>query len=84
MKTICVCGAGTMGRGIAQVSAAAGFSTLLYELNEEVLLNAKARLQKELQALVEKQKITEQKKRGYPAKSPLYFRYRRMPGRCGD
>lgn len=51
-----------MGSGIAQVSAAAGFSTLLYELNEEVLLHAKAKLQKDLQALVEKQKITAAKK----------------------
>jgi 3-hydroxybutyryl-CoA dehydrogenase len=33
MKTICVCGAGTMGSGIAQVCAAAGFKTILNELN---------------------------------------------------
>jgi 3-hydroxybutyryl-CoA dehydrogenase len=62
MKTICVCGAGTMGSGIAQVSAAAGFKTILYELNEDVLLKAKNKLQKDLQTLVEKQKISSEKK----------------------
>ena len=29
INTICVCGAGTMGSGIAQVAAQSGFSTLL-------------------------------------------------------
>ncbi|RYZ58336.1 MAG: hypothetical protein EOO14_09840, partial [Chitinophagaceae bacterium] len=32
--TICICGAGTMGSGIAQVSAAAGFRTLLFDVSE--------------------------------------------------
>jgi 3-hydroxybutyryl-CoA dehydrogenase len=62
MKTICVCGAGTMGSGIAQVCAAAGFKTILYELNEETLLKAKDRIGKNLQTLVEKQKIGSEKK----------------------
>lgn len=58
MTRICICGAGTMGSGIAQVTAAAGFQTILYDLNNEVLLKAKALLEKNLQSLVEKQKIT--------------------------
>ncbi len=62
ISTICVCGAGTMGSGIAQVAAAAGFSTILYELNADVLDKAKARLEKDLQTLVDKQKITAGKK----------------------
>jgi 3-hydroxybutyryl-CoA dehydrogenase len=62
MKTICVCGAGTMGSGIAQVSAAAGYKTILYELNVNVLLKAKDKLQKDLQTLVEKQKISSEQK----------------------
>src|SRR5215213_10874217 len=62
MNTICICGAGTMGSGIARVSGSAGFYTILYDLDEEVLRKAKDKLNKDLQALVEKQKISLQKK----------------------
>lgn len=55
---ICICGAGTMGSGIAQASAAAGFYAILYELNDHVLANAKASIEKNLQLLIEKNKIT--------------------------
>lgn len=61
-RTICVCGAGTMGSGIAQASAFAGFYTLLYDLNETVLENAKANIEKNLQSLVTKNKISEEVK----------------------
>ena len=62
MRTICICGAGTMGSGIAQVSATAGFKTILYDLNEEIIQKAKAKLEKDLQTLVDKQKIGSEKK----------------------
>ena len=55
---ICICGAGTMGSGIAQASAAAGFYTILYELNDAVLEKAQASIENNLQSLVEKRKIT--------------------------
>ena len=55
---ICICGAGTMGSGIAQAAASSGFYTILYELNEEVLQKAKASIEKNLQSLVEKNKIS--------------------------
>jgi len=55
---ICVCGAGTMGSGIAQAAASSGFYTILYELNDVVLEKAKASIEKNLQSLVEKRKIT--------------------------
>ena len=58
VQTICICGAGTMGSGIAQVSAQAGFSAILYELNPAVLEKAKAGIDRSLQSLVEKGKIT--------------------------
>ena len=58
VQTICICGAGTMGSGIAQVSAQAGFATILYELNPEVLEKAKAAIAKSLQSLVEKGKLS--------------------------
>ncbi|MGN6164199.1 MAG: 3-hydroxyacyl-CoA dehydrogenase NAD-binding domain-containing protein [Flavisolibacter sp.] len=62
MNTICICGAGTMGSGIAQVSAAAGFHTILYDLNENILTKAKEKLHKDLEKLVLKQKITAEEK----------------------
>ncbi len=57
VQRICICGAGTMGSGIAQVSAQAGFTTMLYELNPTVLEKAKAAIDKSLQSLVEKGKL---------------------------
>ena len=50
IKTVGVCGAGTMGSGIAQVAAAAGFATVLYELNEAQLQAAQQKLHQELKA----------------------------------
>ncbi|OSZ73838.1 3-hydroxybutyryl-CoA dehydrogenase [Chitinophagaceae bacterium IBVUCB2] len=58
INSICVCGAGTMGSGIAQASAQAGFHTILYELNTTVLEKAKNSIQKNLQSLIAKEKIT--------------------------
>ena len=55
---ICICGAGTMGSGIAQAAAASGFYVILYELNDAVLEKAKASIEKNLRSLVEKRKIT--------------------------
>ena len=46
VQKICICGAGTMGNGIAQVSAMSGFYTILYELNEVVLEKAKSTITK--------------------------------------
>jgi 3-hydroxybutyryl-CoA dehydrogenase len=58
IQTICVCGAGTMGRGIAQVAAQSGFHAILYELNKEVLERSKAGIESILQKLTDKKKIT--------------------------
>jgi 3-hydroxybutyryl-CoA dehydrogenase len=60
--TICVCGAGTMGSGIAQVSAQSGFNVILFEVNKNVLANAQLAIQKNLQYLVDKNKITSTEK----------------------
>lgn len=51
-----------MGSGIAQVSATAGFKTILYDLNEEIMQKAKGKFEKDLQTLVDKQKIGSEKK----------------------
>jgi len=51
-----------MGSGIAQVSATAGFKTILYDLNPEIVQKAKSKIEKDLQTLTDKQKITPDKK----------------------
>ena len=71
MDKICICGAGTMGSGIAQVCATAGFETILYESIPEVLNRAKMNIEDSLQKLVSKQKITEEKKNNTLSK--IYF-----------
>ncbi len=62
INTICVIGAGTMGSGIAQTAAQHGFYTLLFDINTTVLDQAKTAIQKSLQFLVDKEKITASEK----------------------
>jgi 3-hydroxybutyryl-CoA dehydrogenase len=62
INTICVIGAGTMGSGIAQTAAQSGFYTLLFDINTEVLEKAKAAIQKSLQFLFDKGKISIEEK----------------------
>ena len=62
MTTICICGAGTMGSGIAQVSATAGFKTILFDVADQIIQKAKSKIENDLQSLVEKQKILPEKK----------------------
>ncbi len=54
---LAVIGAGTMGSGIAQVAATAGWSVKLYDLNEEALQKSKASLKKIMDRLIEKGRI---------------------------
>lgn len=51
-----------MGSGIAQVSAMAGFKTILFDVSEEIVQKAKSKIENDLQKIVEKQKISSQKK----------------------
>ena len=53
-----VLGAGTMGAGIAQVAAQAGHQVVLVDLNQNVIDKAKADLEKVLNRLIEKGKLT--------------------------
>lgn len=59
INKILVCGAGTMGSGIAQVIATAGFDVLLYDVSTDMLASAKERIEKNFYILVQKEKITE-------------------------
>ena len=58
IETICVCGAGTMGSGIAQVAAQAGFYTIQYDVSETMLEKSKTQINNSLDFLLNKQKIT--------------------------
>ena len=62
IQTICVIGAGTMGSGIALAAAQSGFYTLLFDINNDVLEKGKTSIQKNLQYLLEKGKITAEEK----------------------
>jgi 3-hydroxybutyryl-CoA dehydrogenase len=57
IQTIIICGAGTMGTGIAQISAQSGFYTMLYDLNPAMLEKAKISIAQSLEKLIEKGKI---------------------------
>lgn len=61
-KKICVCGAGTMGSGIAQVVAQNGFTVIQFDVNDEMLLKSKSSIESSLKKLSEKEKITAQEK----------------------
>jgi 3-hydroxybutyryl-CoA dehydrogenase len=58
VQSICVCGAGSMGGGIAQVAVQSGFHTILYDVNDVMLQKARASIEKNLQSLLEKNKIS--------------------------
>jgi 3-hydroxybutyryl-CoA dehydrogenase len=58
IKTIAVCGAGTMGSGIAQVAAQAGYSTIQYDVNNEMLYKSQTGIEKSLDFLISKGKVT--------------------------
>lgn len=52
-----VIGSGTMGRGIAQIAATAGWQVVVYDNNTDAIEGSKTKLQKVLDRLVEKGKI---------------------------
>jgi 3-hydroxybutyryl-CoA dehydrogenase len=56
--TICICGAGTIGSGIAQVVAQSGFNTILFDVNISAIDKAKVAVEKNLQYLADKEKIS--------------------------
>lgn len=57
-----IIGAGTMGSGIAQVAATAGCQVMLYDTKQEALDKSKAKLEKILFRLIEKERIDETEK----------------------
>lgn len=62
MKNIAVIGAGTMGNGIAHVFAQNGFSVNLIDVSEEALKKALGTIEKNLDRMLKKEKISEEDK----------------------
>jgi 3-hydroxybutyryl-CoA dehydrogenase len=58
IQTIGVCGAGTMGSGIAQVAAMAGYRTILYDVDAGMVAKGRAAIEKSLVLLTGKNKLT--------------------------
>lgn len=62
MKNVAVIGAGTMGNGIAHTFAQAGFNVNLIDISEDSLKKAMATIEKNLNRLIVKEKISENDK----------------------
>ncbi|HYE66850.1 MAG TPA: 3-hydroxybutyryl-CoA dehydrogenase [Pyrinomonadaceae bacterium] len=63
IETIGVAGAGTMGSGIAQVAARAGYAVVLRDIKDEFLQRGMAAIDRSLQRDVEKERLKEDEKR---------------------
>src|SRR3954451_2839893 len=59
IKTIGVIGAGSMGSGIAQVAACAGFQVILSDIQEDFLTRGMGVIRKSLEKLSSKEKLDE-------------------------
>ena len=64
VNSVGVIGAGTMGNGIAQVFAASGFKVVLHDIADEPLQRGLATIEKSLDRMLKKEKISEADKNG--------------------
>jgi len=62
IRTIGVLGAGTMGHGIAQVAAAAGFEVVLRDMNDDLVARGRQGIERNLAKGIERGKVTEEQK----------------------
>lgn len=58
IKNVAIIGAGTMGQGIAQVCALAGYPVMLYDTQPEITKTAIANVRKRMEMAVEKGKLS--------------------------
>jgi len=68
MMNIGIIGSGAMGAGIAQVAATAGHEVTLYDIQAEALASAKNKLQKIMNRLVEKERLSAEEAQAIPAR----------------
>lgn len=71
IKTIVVVGSGVMGRGIAYVGAAGGYSVTVVDINQDALTNAEREIESIIAKGLERGKITQQA--ADTARSNLHF-----------
>ena len=64
IETVGVVGAGTMGLGIAQLSAMAGFETILFDVNSEMLQKALVIIENNLNKGIERGKLSAEDRDG--------------------
>lgn len=62
IRNVAVIGAGTMGQGIAQVCAVAGYSVMLYDIQADITKTALAMIRKNLDVAVDKGKVSSTEK----------------------
>ncbi len=62
VNSVAVIGAGTMGNGIAQVFAASGFKVILHDIAEEPLQRGLGTIEKSLDRMLKKEKISAEDK----------------------
>ncbi len=62
IKTVGIVGAGTMGLGIAQICAQAGYTTLLFDARQEAIASAMRQIEQNLEKGIEKKKLTRKQK----------------------
>ncbi len=62
-ETVGIVGAGTMGAGIAQVAALSGCEVLLHDLSASILAGAMDRINRELEAAIQKGRLDRMSKR---------------------
>ncbi len=63
MKTVGIVGCGLMGSGIAQISAQAGYQTIVREVNDELLKKGLGKIEDFLSKGVAKGKVTDEQKK---------------------
>lgn len=80
INTIAIVGAGTMGSGIAQVAALAGFSVLIYDVHKDALDTAKAKITKNLEGGIVRGKLTEEDKEQALAKIDFSHKFKDVTG----
>ena len=57
-QVVCICGAGTMGRGIALAVAGHGIRTILYDLSADMITRSAILIEKELDESHKKKRIS--------------------------
>src|SRR5262249_39813520 len=59
IRTVGVVGCGLMGSGIAEVSARAGYTTIVREINDDLLHQGRQRIEKSMATAVERGKLAQ-------------------------